>query len=725
MDMRTFGKDFQRYRDRAEKEQGVRFVRSRVHTVETVGATGDLRVVYVDNTGEPHEEIFDMIVLSTGQRPPKGMEALAEMTGVGLNPWGFCQTEAFSLAQTTREGVLAGGSVSGLKDISESVIQASSASLAAARVIHSKGGSLMEAPAAAKKPASRDVSRELPRVLVALCQCGDRPSARIPAEELEKWLKSQPEVAGVEALPHLCTREGWEALGKIAGESRANRILIGACMPYLYRRRLAELGEAVGLDPSLIDVVDVLTPIVSRGQEEAPQGNREVRSALAMGIGKLKGMDPLPAPSRRIVQKALVVGGGVAGMTSALALADQGYEVSLVEKEKELGGWVRTLKRTIEGHPPQEFLDGRIARVMKHPLIHVHTGSRVVYATGHVGRFSTTIEKADGVGETLEHGVTVLATGGGEARTVSYGYGQSPLIVTQHELEEKLASGSVQPEKLKSVVMIQCVDSREEPRNYCSRICCASALKNALYLKEKSPGTDLFILYRDIMSYGFLETYYTQARRAGVIFVQYRPEEKPEVAVEDGRPVVSSHDPILGRRLVLRPDLLVLSTGLVPGNVKDLAGIFGVPLNRDGFYQEADSKWRPVDFIKEGLFVCGTAHSPRSIAESVAMAEAAAQRALRILSRERIASGSVVAEVRTTLCSLCERCIAACPYGARALDDDGERIVVDELMCQGCGSCAAVCPNSASVLRGYKDRQVFDVIDAALETALAFEGGPA
>jgi len=279
----------------------------------------------------------------------------------------------------------------------------------------------------------------------------------------------------------------------------------------------------------------------------------------------------------------------------------------------------------------------------------------------------------------------------------------------------------VDPANLKAVAMIQCVDSREEPRNYCSRICCSSALKNALHLKEQNPETDVYIFYRDIMAYGYLETYYTQARKAGVIFVQYPVGEKPHVEVKDGRPMISATDPILDREIAVTPDLLVLSTGIVPGDGKRLADLYGLEVNPDGFFQEADSKWRPVDFIKEGIFMAGIAHSPRSITESIATAEAAAQRALRILSSDRLVSGGIVAQVRHSLCSLCERCIATCPYGARRQDDEEEKIVVDELMCQGCGSCAAICPNSASVVRGYSDQQVFEVIDAALENIFSGE----
>lgn len=402
-------------------------------------------------------------------------------------------------------------------------------------------------------------------------------------------------------------------------------------------------------------------------------------------------------------------------MTAALSVADHGYDVGLVEKAPELGGNLRSIFRTLDGGSPQDLLSETLSRVEKHPRLKVYKNAKVLHTQGRVGRFSTTIEKEDGVGETFEHGVTILATGGEEAKTESYGYGKSEAIVTQHELEQRMADGTLDPSKLSSLVMIQCVDSREEPRNYCSRICCASALKNALHVKEENPDARIYILYRDIMTYGFFETHYTQARKAGVVFIQYSLDQKPRVNVDNGKPVVAVVDPVLEREVELEPDLLVLSTGVVPNGTKELANLFDVELNQDGFFQEAESKWRPVDFIKEGLFMGGMAHSPRNISESIATAEAAAQRALRILNAERLSAGSVVAEVRHSLCSLCERCIEACPYGARTQDEDEEKIVVDELMCQGCGSCATVCPNSASVLRGYRDQQMFGVIDAALE----------
>ncbi len=713
MDMRTFGKDFQRYRDRAENEFGVRFMRNRVHTIDPADAGGGLVISYADLDGNKHDENFDLVVLAAGQRPPRGTQDMAEMTGMELNPWGFCRLQPFSLSRTSQQGFTVAGSFAGLRDISESVIQANSASLAASELIHSKGGGLAEEPA--KEPTYRDVSRERPQVSVSMCTCGGALEETIDLDLLKGWIKDQASVSQVQSIDRICTQEGWDELKETISNNGANRVLIAACMPYVYTKKLRELGEAAGLNPALLDVVDIRTNAFPGLDVNREQVIRDIKSVVSMGISKVKGMDPSLTPTTRVTQKALVVGGGIAGMTAALGIAHHGFEVNLVEQEEELGGNLRLLHRTIQGDSPQELLEETLSKVKKHPLIKVHSKTRLIHTQGHVGRFVTTIEKEDGVGETLEHGVTVLATGGVEAKTESYGYGKSEAILTQHELEEKLADGTLDPKKLNAVAMIQCVDSREEPRNYCSRICCTSALKNALYLKEQNPETNVYIFYRDIMAYGFLETYYTQARKAGVIFVQYEMDKKPQVNVENDQPLISFTDRILGRDLEIQPDTLVLSTGIVPNDAMPLADMFGLELNQDGFFQEAESKWRPVDFIKEGVFMAGIAHSPRSITESIAMADAAAQRALRILGSERLAAGGLVAEVRHSLCSLCERCIIACPYGARWNDEEERKIAINEIMCQGCGSCAAICPNSASVLRGYRDQQMFEVIDSALE----------
>jgi heterodisulfide reductase subunit A len=713
MDMRTFGKDFQRYRDSAEMQTGVRFVRSRVHTIEHNDKSGDLTIVYVDQAGTRQEESFDLVVLAAGQRPPEGSNELAEKLGIELNPWGFSRTQPFSSGQSTREGITIAGPFSGLRDISESVIQACGASLEASRLLHSKGGSLAEEKRAGTE--RNDVSRERPSILVSLCQCEGALSKALPVTALVETLKADLSVRDVQVVDRICTQEGWQSLNNAIETIRPNRILIGACMPYLFMKRLRDLADQVGLEPSLLDAVDIRTAISPTPEGDNATALHEVTSRVSMAMGKLRRLDPNPVVQTRVIQKALVVGGGIAGMTSAIAIADHGFDVFLVEREEALGGNVRSIYRTIEGESVKELLAERVARIEKHPRIKLYAGARVVHSEGHVGRFATIIERSDGTGETLGHGVTILATGGMEAQTTDYCYGQSEAIVTQHELEQKIEEGLLDREPPNVVAMIQCVGSREEPRNYCSRVCCSTALKNAIHFKEARPETDVLVFYRDMMTYGFLESYYTKARRLGVVFVPYNVGDKPGVNLQNGKPILVATDPILGRKIRIEPDLLVLSTGIVPDGTTELADLFGVEVNRDGFFQEAESKWRPLDFIKEGIFTAGIAHSPRSIGESIVMAGAAAQRALRILSSERIRAGHVVAQVRTSICSRCERCIDACPYGARWLDEEEEKIVVQELMCQGCGSCAAVCPNGAAVLRGLSDMQVFDMIDAALE----------
>ena len=720
MDMRTFGKSFQRYRDQAENEHGVRFERGRVHSIVHDENSGGLIVRYVDYSGVHLEEVFDMVVLSVAQRPALGTAVLSEQLEIPLNQWGFSQTEPFSLTRTNKEGIVVGGSFSGLKDISESVIQASAAALSASRIIHAAGGSL--SPKDTYDEPFPDISQEPPRVMIAICTCGDLLSMLLDKQQLVRRLKVDPAVNNVVFFEHICTVTGWETFVELMEKDKPNRILIGACLPDLYAQKIRELGWRVGLNPSLIEVVDLrLAARNSKPKsemlsaDEMSKINNELLAVLKTGLARLKWADPDPMPGQRILQQALVVGGGIAGMSSALAIADHGFRVELIEQEEVLGGNLNWLQRTLEGNTTKTLLDETLLKVKKHPLIRVHTNSRVRNSHGQVGCFYTTIEHKEKGAFTLEHGVTILATGGMEAETKSYNYGASEAIVTQKELEKKINDNALDTNRLGSIVMIQCVDSRQEPRNYCSRICCTTALKQALYFKKNNQEINVYIFYRDMMTYGFTESYYTQARESGVIFIHYDVNEKPQVTPMDGFVRVTAVEPVIGQKIRIDADIVVLATGIVPKLSGDLAESFGAKLDQDGFFEEAESKWRPVDSLKEGIFACGLAHSPRNITESIATAEAAAERALRILSDESMPAGKVVAEIRHSLCSLCERCIDACPYGARMVDVELEKILVNAAMCQGCGACAAVCPNSASTLAGFLEPQMFDIIDSALE----------
>ncbi|ADU61799.1 MAG: FAD-dependent oxidoreductase [Pseudodesulfovibrio sp.] len=720
MDMRTTGKGYQRYRNRAEAEDGVRFVRSRPHSVVPAPDGKGLKIEFMTDDGALVEEIYDMVVLAAGARPPRGMDKFALTAGLDLNEWGFVQTQPYAPERTSRVGVFSAGAFGEPKDISESVIQAGAAASAASRII--KIYDVLAGIGGEPEPSYPDVSREPPRTFVAVCASCPTLELAVDLDALSQRLATVHSVCKVVAVGSACTHAGWKDIERGVAEFKPNRVLIGACMPYAYIPRLKELGRAIGLNPALMDVVDIYSPTFDMGRDDDPErpdrtikAEKEIYAALATAVARLQGADPVPPPTMvDVARSALVVGGGLAGMTASMSIADQGYGVCLVESEEELGGMAMRLHTQLDGTDPRKFMEELIGQVEKHPNIKVFKDSRVVLSRGSAGRFRSAIASPRGVFP-LEHGVTILATGGHEAKVYESGLCVHKSVMTHLAMEEGLASGTIDAGALGSVVMIQCWRAPDEDRKYCSRVCCPEMLKNVLTLKERNPNLPIYVFYRDIMTQGFLETYYTKARKAGAIFIRYDSDTRPVVTFEEGRPVVTGRDPVLGAEVRFRPDLLSLSSGLEPNDVEELLEIFGVEIDGDGFYREADFKWRPVDFLKQGLYMCGIAHSPRRMDETIASAKAAAQRALRILNAEKITRETVVAQVRHSLCSLCQACVAACPYGARSLDMDAGRIAVDEILCQGCGACAAVCPNSATILKGFHDGPMMSVIDAALE----------
>lgn len=739
MDLRLFAKPYQQYADEA-REKGVQVVRSRIHSVIPSPdlEKGSLMIEYFDDLGQRCEDYYDMLVLAVGGRPPVGMARLAAAADIETNKWGFCKTMPFEPARTSRLGVFAAGSFAGPKDITESLIQSGAAALGASRLIN------IYAPIREKhpepEPEYRDVTRESPRVMVALCTSCPKLAGNLDAEAISDALYREAQVREVVCVERACTAQGWEQIVESAKGAQPNRILIGACMPYAYVPRLHELGATLNLSPALMDVVDVATPLVTVERSmRAPQesdidvvkdamdeilmdamadAKQQVLSRLRMASVKLLGADPSPLPVlQAVTPAALVVGGGIAGLTAALGVADHGYSVTLVEREEELGGHARMIRKTLDGEEPGKFLDGLIDQVMKHPNITVHTEARVALSMGAAGHYVSVIDSDNPDHEgsiAVEHGAVILATGARESKLYDWGFRVHKSVVTHQELEQRLDDGLIDAASIGSVAMIQCWRSREEERNYCSRVCCSQALKNALELKRRNPDVQIYVFYRDLMSYGFSESYYTEARRQGVQFIRYEPGHNPEVRFEDGKAVLTSFDPILQRPLEVHADLVSVASGIEPEDQSELIELFGLETDEHGFFKEAEVKWRPLDFMKQGVFMCGMARGPANIEESIASAKAAAERTIHMLGERRLMCGSVVAEVRHALCSLCGRCIDVCPYGARSLSVEYDRIVVDEAACQGCGSCAAVCPNSASVLRGFTDGQVLSMIDAAL-----------
>ncbi|BBO89403.1 response regulator [Desulfosarcina ovata] len=704
MDLRTFGKSFDRYGQAVMSADGVRLIRGRVHSIAPTPGSDDVTLRWSTASEAVHEEAFDLVVLSVGQRPAAGVAEMAEALGIETDPFGFVKTASFSETRTARPGILAGGTLTGPTDIAESAIRASAAALGASQAIHRAGGGLAEEKS--EPTACRDVSGQPPRILVLLCRCQSGEHTDAAVDALSADLEKDPAVVRVNTMDHICTADGWKALSAL-DTGDVNRVLLGVCRPFAYGRRMRELAGTVSLAPALVDAAIM--------DEHLPADAPTNRAALLAGIARLKNCALEAPPSQAAVNHTLVVGGGIAGMHAALAVADHGVPVTLVETSDRLGGNLTWLHETIDGLAVRPFLEETVGRIDRHPGIRVITESRVAGAFGQAGHFLSTIETAGGPTETLEHGAVILATGGGEATTDAYGHGTSDRVVTQRELEQRIGDDTLDAGSLKAVVMILCVGSREDPRNYCSRVCCPTALKQALWLKKRNPELAVYIIYRDMMTCGTTEAWFTEARRQGILFFQYRPEAKPVVTVGEGETItIGLHDPILDAPVAITADLLVLATGIASRLPMELTLAYGLAPDENGFFQEADSKWRPVEAMQAGVLACGIALAPRSIAESVATADAAAGRTLAMLNSVRLPAARTTAVVRHSLCTLCLRCIDTCPYGARFLNEDRQQVQVNPAQCQGCGDCATVCLNNASIVEGFSQRSLFGAIDGAM-----------
>ncbi len=731
MDIRTVGKDFERYFNRVEALPGVNYRRCMVSSIHEVPKTSDLRVTFLTEDGALLEEDFGMVVLSVGLAPPEGFQALAGRLGVELNESGFCATDRFSPYETTRPGVFVGGAFREPKDIPETVAEAAGVAGEAAKLV--AGRKDAEAQVAEELPPERDVSDEEPTVGVFVCTCRGQVSEVVDVEAVAEYAGQLSGVALTRVVEDACGAD-LAAIEEAIGEQGLNRVVIAGCSHRLYQPEFAALMRQSGLSPQLLERADVREGIAWVHRDLPQQATAKAQAAVEMAVTKSTFQYPTSSIQSPISKRGLVIGGGLAGLTAALELADLGFGVDLVERDEELGGVLRTAHYTLEGGKPQELLSSLMERVAANELVKVHINTEVRELRGNKGNFLTTLALADGSEEVLEHGAIIVATGAQPATTAEdlateYLYGQHKRVVTQRGLEELLAnweSGSTnlpiyqstnlpiyQSTNLpKSVVMIQCVGSRDENRPYCSRVCCSHAIKNALKLKELNPETQVFVLYRELRTYGFHELYYREARDKGVVFIRYDLPDKPRVEAADDGLRVSLREPILGQEITLDADLLILSTGIDPNDNAVLSEVLGAPLDEDGFFQEAHPKMRPLDFQKEGVFLCGLAHSPCLIDESICQAKGAAVRAAALLGMPHLESKDTLVQVNARLCSFCGLCVEACPYEARYLDYDERVAKVIEVLCKGCGVCAMVCPNKATAQVAFGPKQMLMAVDA-------------
>ena len=717
-DIRSYGKDFERFYKRAENLPGVEFIRSYVEIGREIPDTKNVTIRYSTTDQGVKEDEFDLVVLGVGLGPPADVDHLAQQFGIELNEHGFCKTDPTNPIETTRPGVFVSGAFQGPMDIPESVMTASGANALAGALLKARRGKL---DTERVYPEERDVAEEEIKVGVFTCHCGANIGRVVDIPGVTEYAMGLDHVAHAEEGLFICSTDAAAKISETIREKGLNRVVVAACTPRTHEPLFRDTLREGGINQYFFDMANIrehCSWVHSKQKEEATQKAKDI---IRMSVARTVGLEPLDEFELPVNKAALVVGGGVAGMNSALSLANQGFEVHLVEKEEELGGMARRIRTTLEGVDVQEYVKGLIRKVYQHQLVHVYHGANITDASGFVGNFVTTVE-AEGQTRAIHHGATILATGAEEHRPTEFLYGEDDRVCTQLELEERIAEGDVELEEARSLVMIQCVGCRQEGRDYCARICCSQAIKNALALKARKPEMDIYVLYRDMRTYGFKEDYYLEAAAKGVRFVHWEPEGRPQVEPgkdETGQPVlqVSLPNAILGQHLILDADQVVLSAAAVPsqGN-PEIARLFKVPVNPDGFFQEAHVKLRPVDFGADGIFMCGANHYPKHLSEAVSQAYGAAGRAVTLLSHETVTASGSVCGVEDPACIACGACIDVCSYdaihwgGTKA----AKKAEVNPALCKGDGLCCSVCPTDAIILRHYTNEEVFNQIDAAL-----------
>ncbi len=695
MDVRAHGKGYDAYYQRA-RAQGTRYVRCRPSGLKEVPANHNLIVKYQAKDGRIVEEEFDLVVLAIGMAPSWNARTVAGALNIALNEHHFCATTKFAPMETTRPGIFVAGPFVEPMDIAESVTRGSAAAAKCLEIVGLARDTLVEHRV---YPDEFCKDGEVPRIGVFICHCGTNIAGVVDVKAVAQYASMLPNVVFADTTMYACAQDTQELLQAAVQEYKLNRLVVSACTPRTHLPLFQETGKEVGLNPFLVEMANIRDQCSWVHSNDPEAATEKAKSLVCMAVARANHLHPLHTHIVPVTQNALVIGGGIAGMNAAVALAAQGFGVHLVEQEDVLGGNFRQLHYTVEGYDPQVYLRDLIEQVRTEPRIQVMLGSKVLTTTGFVGNFKSTIQRSGGL-EVIEHGATIVAVGGREAHEDAHLLGQDPRVMTSLDFQVRVAADPEPVALAQNVVFIQCVNYR-----YCSRICCTTAIKNAMKVRELNPDANIYMLVKDVRTYGFREQYYTKAREAGIIFLRYEDRE-PQVSVEDGQLVVTAWDAILGEELRLPADLLVLAEAVRPteGNAA-LAAALKVPLTEDGFFLEAHTKLRPVDFSAEGVLVCGLAHYPKFSEETIAQAYAAAARAASFLAKPYLEVGGIVSTVEGAKCTSCLTCVRVCPYQVPRVT---ERQVaeINPAACHGCGICVAACPAKAIHIGHYDDDQV-------------------
>jgi heterodisulfide reductase subunit A-like polyferredoxin len=710
MDIRSYGKDYEKYFLRAKDKEGIRFQKARVHTVRTDIETSDVILEFADESGNMVQETFDMLVLSVGLEVKEGVRELTDRLGIELNHYNFAKTDPFTPVATSRPGVYTCGTLQGPKDIPSSVTEASAAaSLAGSECAESRGKDIE----IVELPDEIDIVGQEPRIGIFVCNCGINIGGVVDVPGVQEYAASLPNVVFTDNNLFTCSQDTQDKIKEKIKEEKLNRVVVASCSPKTHAPMFMETLEACGLNKYLFEMANI------RNQDSWVHANNpelateKAKDLVKMAVARANTLNPLQEKVIPVNKNALVVGGGIAGMNAALDLAKQGFSSVILEKESELGGFARNLHHTIEGNDIRRYIKDLVAKVDAEEKVDVVTGANVVGFEGFQGNFVTEVSTGNGDGnKKIEHGVILIATGAHEYKPKEYLYGEDDRVVTQVELSDRLSTQGAKD--LDTVVMIQCVGSRNEENPNCSKICCQSAIKSAIAIKKDNPDCMVYVLNRDIRTYGLMEDYYTEARKLGIIFIRFNQGNPPKVRAEDDGIVVTVKDHVLQQDLEITSDLLTLSAAVEAEDTDELAGVMKLNRNPEGFFIEAHVKLRPVDMPSEGVFLCGTAHGPKLITETIAQASAAASRAVTFLAKDGIKLSAIKAKVDTEHCVKCLTCVRSCPFEVPVFNQAEGEIQIDEALCHGCGVCACVCPRQTIQLGYYEDEQITCKIDALL-----------
>ena len=716
-DIRSYGKDFERYFQKAEALPGVRFIRSYVSIGKEIPESGNVTIRYATDQDGVKEEEFDMVVLSVGLNPPS-FKAMAAKFGIELESHGFCLSDPVNPVETTRPGIFISGAFQGPVDIPESVFSASGAGARVGELLHRRRGGLSKERV---YPQERDVANEKPRIGVFVCHCGANIGRNVNVPSVVEYALSLPNVVYAREQLFSCATNSAQQITDLAKEKGLNRVVVAACSPRTLEPLFRDTVREAGINQYFFEMANIREHCAWVHSKEKDKATQKAKDIVRMSVARAGLLEPLREYDLPVNKSALVVGGGIAGMTCALSIANQGHEVYLLEKDAELGGMAGKLHYTLDGLDVRAYVRDLAQKVYKHIRVHVYTDAAITEASGYVGNFVTTVKSKRDPAQ-IRHGAAVIAIGADLYTPTEYLHGEDDKVVTQLELEQRIAAKDKSVLECRSLAMIQCVGCRQEDRNYCSRICCGQAIKNALKLKEINPEMDINIYFRDMRTYGLIEDYYRLAAEKDVKFIRYEPGEKPvvEAVTEEGRPVLrlTAPDPILGMKLAVDADLLVLSAALIPSAATgEIASLFKVALSPDGFFKEAHVKLRPVDFGTDGVYLCGAAHYPKFIRETVNQACGAAGRVLTLLSRDTVVASGSVCDVDEDRCISCGACISVCNYGAIEFYDtpQGKKAMVNPVLCKGDGLCNSKCPTNAIQLKHFTDEELMSEIDAAME----------